>query len=86
MLAFSEETLARILFVLVVAIVATSIAAVRLFALWRTRPNGGLSSALLGRVRLSDPELHRRADLFRWLFVITAVWFVITAAAIAQAA
>ena len=82
--AFSEETLVRILFVLVVAIVATSIAAVRLFALWRTRRDGRLSSALLGRARLSDPELHKRADLFRWLFVITTIWFVVTAVAIAR--
>ena len=61
---FSEDTLARVLFVLLVAIVATIIAGLRLLAAKR------------GNSR--EAELRRRADLFRWLAIITVVWFLVT--------
>jgi hypothetical protein len=80
---FSEDILVRILFVLLVGIVATIIAAVRLAAVWRGQPET-LSTLLFGKAR--DTELRRRADLFRWLLLITLLWFFVTAFAMTRPA
>jgi hypothetical protein len=80
---FSEDTLVRILFVLIVGIAGTIVAGFRVAAAWRGHPES-LSTVLFGRPR--DPELRRRADLFRWLVVITLVWFFVTAFAMTRPA
>jgi hypothetical protein len=78
----SEDTLVRILFILIVSIVATIIAFVRIIGLSKAHSNIPLLPLLLGRPRGKiDPELARRAALFRWLFVILILWSAVTAVA-----